>query len=182
MELERTDLDWPQAAGMVLVVTDGAGYREAVQATASLLTQRCDGGVVVTANRPAPLLRDSLKGAGVDLTDVVFVDAISAMTGMPPAPEPDVHHVESPTMLEKMTLRAERALRGVAGRRRFLLLDSLSTLAMYNGVPAVTEFTHNLATRLRLLGVEGALLLVENVGQADLRDAVQPLFDGVVEA
>lgn len=175
------DLDWPDER-MVLVVTDGAHYREAVPRVAAALTRRCHGGVVIAANRPAQMLRQTLREHGVDLSGVSFIDCISSVAGLPPTPERDVQYIESPTMLEKMGLRAERALTGVPGTKRFLILDSLSTLAMYNGVAAVAEFTHNVATRMRLLDVEGALILVENVAEPGLLDAVRPLFDRTIEA
>ncbi len=170
-------IKWPETKPVALFLTDGGGYKEAFVKIAESLIADHDGGVIITANRPTATLRPSLDA---DLSQVTFVDCISSMTGIMPPMERGVIHIESPTMLEKMALRAERALRAVPGDRRFLLLDSLSTLAVYNGPAAVRELTHNLVTRLRMLGVTGAFVLVQNQTDAMLVDAVRPLCDETV--
>ena len=170
---------WPSDEAILLFTMDGAGYNRAVQEVAQALVRHYDAGVFVTANRPHHALRESLGRVGVDVGKITFVDCVSSMTGIAPPTEPGVVHVESPTMLEKITMRADLVLRRAQGRR-FLLLDSLSTLSVYNGTSTVAELVHNLVTRLRMAGIGAAFLLVDKQAGDDLLDTVQPLCDQVI--
>lgn len=168
----------PTDAGVLLVVTDGARYNATLR---HVMSQYLDGrgqGVLITANRPAAMLRDGLAQQGLDLERLVIVDCISSLTGLQPAARPGVVHVESPTLLEALTMRAEQALRRMTGPK-FLVLDSLSALAVYNGTSAVAEAAHGLANRLRMHRIPAAFLLVERQAKDDLQDAVRPLCDGM---
>lgn len=171
---------WPSDEAILLIVTDGAGYNRALRDTAGALARHYDAGVFLTANRPHHALRDLLGQEGIDASKFTFIDCVSSMTGIAPPAEPGVLHIESPTMMEKMAMRADQVLRRSAGRRRFVLLDSLSTLSVYNGANTVAEMAHNLITRLRMQSVGAALILVEKQAGEELLDTVKPLCDNVV--
>ncbi|HET6399617.1 MAG TPA: hypothetical protein VFH47_08710 [Candidatus Thermoplasmatota archaeon] len=173
------DLDWPSDHAVLLAVTDGATYHQSLGRLAWALQQRFRHGVLVTANRPHSLLADALGRHGVDPARMQYIDCVSSMTGVPPLPQPGVHHIESPTLLEKTILRAEQLLRRTP-EPRFLLVDSLSALAVFNGVQAVAELTHNLVTRLRLLQVPAALVTVERQAPPELLERTRAVMDGVL--
>jgi len=169
----------PGAESVVLALTEGSRYAHAMARLTQALLDRRAYGVIVCANRPAEAVRVALARAGVDLRGLRFVDCISSTAGLPPPPDASTVHVESPTMLEKVALRAEQWLRRLPGPG-FLLVDALSTLAVYNGSRPVAEFVHTLVLRLRTLHTPGAFLLVERQAPPDLTDLVRPQCDGVV--
>ncbi|MEA3189421.1 MAG: hypothetical protein QOD77_3 [Thermoplasmata archaeon] len=180
MQAQRPVLqEWPDD-GILLVVTSSTDYRQAVHRIVRLLTQRFPKGVYLTANRPHHFLRDAFAEDGVPRDALQYVDCVSGLTGIMPPPEPGVLYIESPTMLEKTAMRTEQLLRRQPQGERFLVVDSLSTLTVYNGVAAVAELTHNLVNRLRMQQIPAALVLVEKQAGDSLLDAVRPLCDGVV--
>lgn len=174
--VEPQRLRWPDDDPIVLAVTDAMRYNEAMTRLCSLLLGQYQEGLVVTANRPCQSLRETYAKAGLDTDRLRFVDCVTSLTGLAPPPDARALHIESPTLLEKLAMRTEQTLRRM-GHSRFLLLDSLSALAVYNGNAAVAELSHNLVTRLRVHRVPSALLLVSTPGTQALYDAVRPLCD-----
>lgn len=170
---------WPEDDAVILFVTEGVRYNAALQELCRTLLGRFQDGVIVTANRPYQSLREGFATAGLDVSRLRFVDCVTSLTGLVPPPDPHALHIESPTLLEKLSMRTEQLLRRQS-HSRFLLVDSLSTLAVYNGADAVAEFTHNLVTRLRMQRIPAALLLVRQPGGQGLLDTVEPLCDGPV--
>lgn len=168
---------WPEENDVVLVLSPPQRYSDVLPEVLGLLVERFGNGVVVTSNRPVRVLRNALASAGVDHGGLLFVDCISGLTGIVPPNEADTVYIDSPTLLEKTMLRAEQLLRRLPEGRRFLFIDNLSTLAVYNGPDAVSEMVHNLTTRLRLLRVGAGLLLVQNGGSVGLEQAVRAHCD-----
>lgn len=172
-------LAWPGPEAVVLAITEGPRASQAVVQLAHALLERRGYGVVVCANRPAEAVRITLERAGHDVRGLRFIDCISSTTGVPPPPDAATLHIESPTMLEKVALRAEQWMRRLPGPG-FLLVDSLSTMAVYNGPAPVAELVHTLTLRLRALHAPAAFVLVERQAPPQLAELVRPLCDGVI--
>lgn len=176
MRVEGVPSQGEDTPRMVLCVTDGASYQQVLQDQGRRLLDQ--GGLAcVAANRPATVLRRLFTEAGPER--LAFVDCVSSMTGMPPEAEAGVSHVESPALLEKIGMRLDRVMRSLAAPERNLLVDSLSTLAVYNRPEVLAEFTHNILTRLRLQGAGAVFLLVPQSDDDRLLDLVSAHFDAV---
>lgn len=175
--LEPPKVAWPDDGAIMLVVTDAVRYNASLESLCRVLLGRFQEGVVVTANRPYASLRSTLNAAGLDASRLRFVDCVTSLTGLAPPADPQAQFVESPTLLEKVVLRTEQMLKRL-GHSKFLVVDSLSTLAVYNGNEAVAELTHNLVTRLRIQRTAAAFVVMTQPGSTALVDAVRPLCDG----
>ncbi|MGB1587011.1 MAG: DUF7504 family protein [Thermoplasmatota archaeon] len=161
-------MNW-QPGEILLVVTDGGRYNEVVQELAQTVDAHPGRGVLIAANRPHAALASALSQS------LDYVDCISGLTGFMPPNQPGVIYIESPTMLEKAALRAEQMLRRMEDPAG-LIVDSLSTLAMYNDADTVAELAHNLITRLRTRNIGAALIVVDGTG-GGLIDALAPYCD-----
>lgn len=170
-------LSWPSDDSIQLVVTDGARYAQAMRATVDALASRFEQGLYVTANRPHHVLHQQMAGIQGRLR-FQYIDMVTGMTGLAPPAVDGVVFVESPSFMEKMVMRSDQMLRRMPGRR-VLVLDSLSTLAVYNGASLVAEMAHNLVTRLRMQRAAAALVLVERQTSEELVDTLRHLCDGV---
>lgn len=133
----------------------------------------------VTADRPLGSWTAPWTTAAVDPAKVFVIDAVSAMGGQQPTPRPaNATFLPSPVMLEMLLLRIEQLIVRHAPAR--VVVDSLNTLAFYNGPSAVQAFAHYLANRLRGHGVGADLVLCEAPEAAGLRDRLAPFIDGQV--
>jgi hypothetical protein len=168
---------WPSRDAVLVVTASPAGYNRALAETVHRLVAMFGQGVVVAANRPTWLLRETLAADGVATAGLTFIDCVTTSTGLPARPEPNVVHVESAALLEKVVLRSEQGLRRMAGPR-FLLVDSLCAFAQHNGGAPAIEFAHTLTNRVRALGVPTAWMVVERDANVPVQDAVRPMCDG----
>jgi KaiC/GvpD/RAD55 family RecA-like ATPase len=130
----------------------------------------------VTADRPLGSWLQAWREAGVDQARLVVIDAVSAMNGQQPAHRPaNATFLPSPAMLEMLLLRIEQLIVRHAPAR--VVVDSVNTLALYNGVAAVQSFAHYLANRLRGHGIGAELVLCDAPDGALLRERLAPFAD-----
>ncbi|MBS3782605.1 MAG: hypothetical protein KGY68_08395, partial [Candidatus Thermoplasmatota archaeon] len=85
----------------------------------------------------------------IDKSKVQFVDAVSYMT-MGVEEHPDgVTYVESPTMLENISLKIEYLLKKYPTEENTVVIDSIDSLAIHNHNRILSEFLHILISNLR---------------------------------
>ena len=164
-----------------VIVPSGAGH---LRSLATLVRGLQDQGrkvVFVSADRPYLTLTQSLRDAGVRTDEMHFVDAVSSMNGAAPAGRPaNATFLPSPTMLEMLAMRIEQAALRL-GPGAYMVLDSLDSLGLYNGLHPVQEFSHYLANRLRSQGVSGDFVVRHGPGGERLHDLVQSFTDDRVD-
>ena len=140
--------------------------------------------VLVTTNRPHRTIVERLQEGGVDPADVFVLDAISCVDGAQPTQRQDhAMFLQSPTMLEMIAMRTEQIVGRQSGRVH-VVVDSLNSLRLYNGVEPVQEFCHYLANRLRARGASASFVVLDNEEGRDLEARVASFTDGriVLEA
>lgn len=168
--------------GRVRVIVPIAGGH--VRSLGSLVRRLQDDGkkvVFVSADRPYHAWAQSLREQGVAIELVHFVDAVSSLSGSAPAHRPsNATFLPSPTMLEMLAMRVEQAaLRFGPGAH--MVLDSLDTLSLYNGANPVQEFSHYLANRLRLHGINGDFVVHDGPAGRQMHDLVLSFTDDRLE-
>jgi KaiC/GvpD/RAD55 family RecA-like ATPase len=137
--------------------------------------------IFVTADRPYRSLTASLREAGADPDAMFFLDAVSSVDGSGPKERPaNAMFLPSPTMLEMLAMRIEQVA-ARTGPMAHVLLDSLNTLALYNGPLPVQEFSHYLANRLRSSGVPGDFVVRDTQDGRLLHDKVSSFTDRRIE-
>ncbi len=172
---------WPEQENVLLVTTRADQYNKNLCRLLKTLRKRYGHGVIITANRPYHVLAATMREAGLDLTGLEFVDCISALTGHHPPNEPGVTFIDGPLLLEMIALRAQQLSRFMPPGDRFLVLDSVSTLKLYNGAGPVTEMAHTLTTRMRLMEIPTAFLALDDPGEERLRNGIAGYCDKTVE-
>jgi archaellum biogenesis ATPase FlaH len=72
--------------------------------------------------------------------------------------------------VDRMLLKAKKP-------KKFLFLDSLSSLLIYNGEDSVKEFTHSIINKIRLDNIAGVILSIDKKGAEDLLKTLAPMCD-----
>jgi hypothetical protein len=115
----------------------------------------------VTADRPYSSWDPTLTAAAVDRSRLCVIDVVSGMGGVLPAVRPDnVVFLPSPTLLEMVVLRIEQGCQ--RSKATHVVVDSLNTFALYNGLAPVQAFAHYLINRARDAGVGLDLVVRDN--------------------
>lgn len=145
----------------VALVTDTASYFEAIDNTLQyLLNHRKIGGIYVSSTRPANTLIKRLKDNNFNLDELYIVDCISYMVGGSGDAE-HTTYLESPTMLENIMIKIDGLIRRIKSENKFVLIDSINTLAIYNDEKLLSEFLHILVNNLRVREIFTVIVSVE---------------------
>lgn len=136
-------------------------------------------GIYVSANRTAEVLYSLFRKMDINVNRVRVVDCVSCMVGLPPLENAVL--VDSPSNLTEISIAVERAVRDIQNENKFLFLDSLSTLIVYNSDGAVEKFSHALTSRMKNLGFEVILASIEAEISKRVIDTVSQFVDEVKE-
>jgi len=145
-----------------------------------LVNQRDMGGVYISVSRPYESITAAMKSAGIPREDVHFIDCISQMAGSVQQASDNVVFVENPSSLEEISMYLDRMLAKVQNPKKFLFLDSLSSLLIYNTDKSVKEFTHFLINKIRLEGFAGVILSIEKKEAEELVKTLTPMCDAEI--
>lgn len=150
-----------QSIGILL---PGGNYSDLVQAMFERIKSKPDEAwVYVTVTKPYDTL---LKQYGFlnEIKNLRFIDCISRAAGIT-KPEKNVEFIESPTMLEKLSLEIMNVFKEVDPKtKKYLVIDSLSNLIVYNDPEIVTEFFYHIINRTRTKEIHTISLAIEDEG------------------
>ncbi len=168
---------------IALVIADADDY---VAVNKQILEHLVGGeglaGIYVTVNKPYSTVVKTLEDAGIDTADIFFIDAISEDTGADIEDAPNVVFLESPQGLTSLSIAISEAVENLPEGRKFVFLDSLSTLAIYNDMDTVSQFAHFLTGKMRSWNVAGTIVSLESESDADLINAVSQFCDHVIRS
>jgi hypothetical protein len=150
-----------QSVGVVL---PSSNYSDLIQAFFEYIRSRPeDAWVYVTITKPYENIVKQF-GELAESKNIRFVDCISRAAGITKT-DPNCVYVESPSMLEKLGLEIVNIFKTVDEKtNKYLILDSLSTLIVYNDQEIVTEFFYHLANRTRSRNIHIISLAIEEEG------------------
>jgi hypothetical protein len=134
-------------------------------------------GVYVTINKP---YTDLLKGLTIVPENVHYVDSITALTGRGTPDTLHVTYLDSPLALVEMNLAIADELKKIASNTKFLILDSISTLLVYNSSQSVEKFCHTVIAKNRNENVIGVFLMIDSEEHRSVVDTLAQFVDNVV--
>lgn len=146
-----------------------------------ILTTQQEGVYISTLKVYSELVK-ILEDSGVDTTKLHFVDVITKMYGLEPAETGQCVFVSSPVNIQSINSAVVSQLAGLNGTP-FVILDSLTTILLYNSVPRIVEFTKKMAEYIRR-DVNGLLVMMSTAkGTANqkLISELGPIIDDIIQ-
>ncbi|MBS3816946.1 MAG: hypothetical protein KGY76_05225 [Candidatus Thermoplasmatota archaeon] len=122
-----------------------------------------------------------LNAFDIDRDRVQFVDAVSYMTMGAAEKEEGVTFVESPTMLENLSLKIEYLLRKYPTEENTVVLDSIDSLAIHNENRILSEFLHILISSLRSHECFTFILSVSEQDSEEIDNMLAMVCDDFIE-
>lgn len=159
-----------------LILVRVADYSNAGHTILAHYTSKKMPGVYVTINKP---YLDLVKGLTTPPENVQYVDVITALTGRELTETPRVTYLDSPLSLVELNLAIAEKLKGIASNAKFLVMDSISTLLVYNSPQAVEKFCHTVIAKNRTENIIGLFLMVESEENRSVVDTLSQFVDGV---
>lgn len=138
----------------------------------------------VTASKPFDYIAKSFK-EGIENPNIKFIDCISRHAGILTSQNNCVY-IESPVMLEKLLLEILHNFKGVKHEsEKYIVIDSLSALMIYNNSGIIREFIELVMNRSRSENIHVISILVEEEMDSDeliaLNDKIIVLRDSFID-
>ena len=117
--------------------------------------------------------------------NIKFIDCISRAAGISTS-DRECNYIESPTMLEKILLEIINVFKGIERDvEKYVIIDSLSSLVIYNDPEIVREFISVLLNRARTENIHIVTVVIEEEVDAhkllQMNDKIVVLRDSFIE-
>ncbi|MBM3281871.1 MAG: hypothetical protein FJY86_00835 [Candidatus Diapherotrites archaeon] len=165
------------AGSINLLVVPLKDYSSTAHALLTYYHAQKTSGVYVSINKPT---QDILKGINVQLTQTQFVDAITALTGKGTEDTQQITFIDSPLALVELNLAISDRMKGLVSNQKFLVVDSISTLLVYNTPQSVEKFCHTIIAKNRGDNVIGLLLMINSDEHHDVVETLAQFVDHVI--
>ena len=163
---------------VLLALIDPIRYQDSVVELLRYFTAKVPRGIYVSLNKPFGVLTKAFDKAGIQTSNLFFIDGI---TNVPTVEEDSAHScLGSGAGLSNLCIAISKAVSKQPGEK-FIVIDSLSTLLIYNDPKVVAKFAHLLTEKMRRWNTSGSLLTVEMNVERDVVSQLAPFCDKVVK-
>ncbi|MEM0333241.1 MAG: hypothetical protein QXX30_02120 [Candidatus Aenigmatarchaeota archaeon] len=147
-----------------------------------IIEEKKFSGIYITVNKPYENLIKYLEDNGIDTKNIFFIDAISKVASQEMKITENCLFIPSPSHLTDLGIALTEALETMEKKEsKFLILDSISTMLVYNDFESVAKFVHFIITRLRIFGLVGLLISIEKLIDERMLNVLKEMCDEVVE-
>lgn len=137
-------------------------------------------GIYITVNKPYESIITLLQKNAVNVSSLFFIDLVTKLTEEQPNRIDNCLFMESPESLTDLSIALGEAVNSIPGEK-FIFLDTLSTLLIYNKAETVTKFAHFLTSKIRKWGVKGIIISLVKETKPELQAALAQFCDKVVD-
>ncbi len=137
-------------------------------------------GIVLSASRPHKNLVNLYEQKGIDTKRILFLDCISKSQSMDLEEAGNVLYLESASDLTNISLAIKGSMEKIKGNR-FVFVDSITSMLIHNKPEIFARFIHGILTKMRINGVSGLLISLENETDKEIRAEIAQLCDRIVK-
>lgn len=171
----------PEADRLLNITIPGKKYYDTVEAlTRHILQKRDSYWVYVTATRPFESFVRRYREIG-NATNIKYVDVISHASNVAQK-DSRCSYIPSPTMLEHVLIELEVIFDETpSGYNKFVVIDSLTNLTVYNNPDIVVEFFYQLINKTASIHANVVSLLVEEECSSRFAEQILHLHDEMIK-
>ncbi len=166
---------------ILFVTVDAKNYQKTtIDVVKFLVNEQGIPGVYVTLNKPYEIIQRTLTNNDVDSRLVIFIDATSRTEGSKKVE--NCLYIGSPEKLSDLSVAMDQAIKALTTNEKFLIFDSLNTLAIFNKPSTVARFIHFLTGKMREWKVKGIIITLKNETEQALLDELTQFSDARIDA
>ncbi|MGC8993464.1 MAG: DUF7504 family protein [Candidatus Aenigmatarchaeota archaeon] len=168
---------------VILFIIDAKKYHKVhLSILKTLIKEKKFSGIYITVNKPYFDLIKYLKENGISTENIFFIDAISKSVSKEIKMTDNCLFIPSPSHLTDLGIALTEALENMENKEnKFLLLDSISTLLIYNNFETVAKFIHFIISRLRVFGLIGLIVSIEKLLDEKMINILIEMCDEAIE-
>ncbi len=169
--------------GVLIVLAMPSVYQKVnLEVLSFLVNERGHECVYLALNKPHNKIIRLLEKNKIDPKKFFFIDSIyETVYGQAPEVE-NTLFVSSPHGLTEMSISLNKAMKALSGKKKFIFLDSISTLLVYNEPISVTRFAHFLVGRTLAAGMKGVFMSLQRESERSTINQIAQFVDSVVIA
>lgn len=179
MEMEKKLEDMPEKY-VVLLVIGHDKYDLLIANLVKNFVKKGFSGIFVALNKSSEDLVAMLEKNGVDCTNLFVVDAVSKKESRP-KPNKNVSYIDSPQDLTELEAQIIDFAKTMQPGKSFLVVDSLSTLLVYNAEKTVERFVHGLGEKMKELDFKN-VFTIRSKTKPETMDVLMQFCDKVVRS
>src|SRR3989338_10210134 len=166
---------------ILLITADAKNYQKTtIDVVKFFVSEQNVPGVYVTLNRPYEIMQRNLESNNIDTRLIIFIDATSRNEESKKIK--NCLCIGNPEKLSDMSVAMDQAVKAIPTSEKFLVFDSLNTLAIFNKPATVARFIHFLAGKMREWKVKGVIITLENETEQALLDELTQFSDARIDA
>ena len=146
----------------------------------ALVNEKKLPGIYITVNKPYEDMLSFLRKNGINTSRVFFIDLVTKLTKEQPSRIDNCLFMESPESLTDLSIALGEAVRSIQGDK-FIFLDTLSTLLIYNKAETVSKFVHFLTSKMRSWQVKGIIISLIKETKPELQAELSQFCDKLID-
>ncbi|MFH1239814.1 MAG: ATPase domain-containing protein [Candidatus Diapherotrites archaeon] len=115
-------------------------------------------GVYVTLNTPIANLIDIFEKSSINIENIYFIDGITKTTESEIIESEHCRYLESPRDVVDLSFLIDEFLNKIKHPKRFVVIDSISTLMVYNSEQAIKQFAHSVTGKIKSKKASGVII------------------------
>ena len=117
-------------------------------------------GIYITLSKDYVDLSKLFREEGIDLGKLAIIDGISQMYGIKQVDSPNVTYVAGPLSIDAISESIQRIAPNIKEQKKFVFLDSITTVLLYNSLERTVRFSEFLLETLKKLQLVGIVVSV----------------------
>jgi hypothetical protein len=140
---------------------------------------RNETGIILSTNRPYINLKSIFEKNNIDISKMFILDCLSKSQHAD-NPIENVTYIENLSALTDISLSIEEYINNLPGNK-FIFFDSLTTMIIHNKTHVLARFIHNIFTKMRLKGIGGVIISLQDSSNRDIKAEIAQLCDKVIK-
>ncbi len=179
MQMEKKMEGLPEKYVVLLVVGHDKYDLLIANITKNFIKKRFSG-IFVTLNKGGEDLIAMLEKNKVDCTNIFVVDAVSKNESKPKAYK-NTSYIDSPQDLTELEAQIIDFAKNMQPEKSFLIVDSISTLLVYNAEKTIEKFVHGLGEKMKELGFKN-VFIIRSKTKPEIMDVLIQFSDKVIRS
>ena len=135
-------------------------YFESNISSIKLLASKGFGGVYISFQRPFKNISSLLKQRGINLNNLIFIDAATAVGGEAQESGGKCVHISPDIDIDELVRAIYTSLPKLKSKKKFVFIDSLTTIALYKPLSEILRFSEFLIRMVRNQEIENVIFNV----------------------
>jgi len=163
---------------IILLIVDPEHYSETNIDILSYLVKKGLYGIYVTVNKPYTALVELLNKEKIKTENLFFIDLITKEFNRHITDTQGCIYLDSPHCLTDLAITLRHAVETVK-KEKFIFLDSLSTLLIYNKIETISRFAHFLTGKMRMWDTKGIIITLNKETDETLISRLSQFCDSI---